>query len=82
MPRVVQRGTSPQNLLALVAAGDGVTRLPLSCRTLRDGGVCFVPLAGADAAVVLVWREPGANPALQALRDVLREVAPTLDFGV
>ena len=47
-PRVVQRGSSPQNLLALVAAGVGVTRLPLSSRSLRDGGVVFVPLRGEE----------------------------------
>ena len=44
-PRVVQRRTSPQNLLALVAAGVGVTRLPLS-RSLSGSGVVFVAVAG------------------------------------
>jgi DNA-binding transcriptional LysR family regulator len=77
-PRVVQRGTSPQNLLALVAAGVGVTRLSLSARSLRDGGVAFVPLAGEEAVVVLVWRPDAANPALPALRAVVRSVAPGL----
>ncbi|HEX4107446.1 MAG TPA: LysR substrate-binding domain-containing protein [Solirubrobacteraceae bacterium] len=73
-PRVVQRGTSPQNLLALVAAGVGVTRLPLSSRSLRDGGVCFVPLVGEHATVVLVSRPQAPNPALPALRSVLHGV--------
>lgn len=76
-PRVVQRGTSPQNLLALVAAGVGVTRLPLSARSLRDSGVVFVPLAGDEAAVVFLSRADAPNPALPALRDVVREVART-----
>lgn len=71
-PRVVQRGTSVQGLLALVAAGVGVTRLPLSARSLRDGGVTFVPLAGDEADVVLVWRPDASNPALPALRDAVR----------
>ena len=78
-PRVVQRGTTPQGLLALVAAGVGVTRLPLSSRSLRDGGVVFVPLAGEDAAVALVTRPDAPNPALPALRAVVREVAHALD---
>jgi DNA-binding transcriptional LysR family regulator len=80
-PRVVQRGTTPQGLLALVAAGVGVTRLPLSSRSLRDGGVAFVPLAGEEACVVLVSRPDAANPALPALREVVREVARTLDLA-
>jgi DNA-binding transcriptional LysR family regulator len=80
-PRVVQRGTTPQGLLALVAAGVGVTRLMLSSRSLRDGGVVFVPLAGDEAYVVLVWREDAPNPILPALRDVVHEVARTIDVA-
>ena len=80
-PRVVQRGTTPQGLLALVAAGVGVTRLTLSSRSLRgDGGVAFVSLAGEEAHVVLVWREDAPNPVLPALREVVREVAQTIDL--
>ena len=79
-PRVVARGTTPQNLLALVAAGVGVTRLPLSSRSLRDGGVAFVPLAGEDASVVLVSRPDAASPALDALREVVRGLAGTTDL--
>jgi DNA-binding transcriptional LysR family regulator len=78
-PRVVQRGTTPQGLLALVAAGVGVTRLMLSSRSLRDGGVVFVPLADDEALVVLVWREETPNPVLPALRAVVHEVARTID---
>jgi DNA-binding transcriptional LysR family regulator len=79
-PRVVQRGTSPQNLLALVAAGVGVTRLPLSARSLRDTGVAFVPLAGDEAEVVLAWRPGTTNPALPLLREVVRDVAQATDL--
>lgn len=75
-PRVVQRGTSPQNLLALVAAGVGVTRLPLSSSSLRDGGVVFVPLRGEDAAIALVTSPASAHPALTLLREVLGALAP------
>jgi DNA-binding transcriptional LysR family regulator len=80
-PRVVQRGTTPQGLLALVAAGVGVTRLMLSSRSMRDGGVVFVPLAGDEALVVLVWREDAPNPVLPALREVVHEVARTIDVA-
>jgi DNA-binding transcriptional LysR family regulator len=76
---VVQRGGTPQSLLALVAAGVGVTRLPLSSRSLRRSGVVFIPLEGDEADVVLAWRPGAANPALPALRAVVRAVAPTID---
>lgn len=80
-PRVVQRGTTPQGLLALVAAGVGVTRLTLSSRSLRDGGVAFVPLADDEAHVVLAWRPDAANPALPVLREVVHAVAGTIDLA-
>lgn len=76
----MQRGTSPQNLLALVAAGVGITRLPLSSRSLRRGGVRFVPLADEDACVVLVWQAQAQaqNPALRA---VLHEISRDIDLS-
>jgi DNA-binding transcriptional LysR family regulator len=75
-PRVVQRGTSPQNLLALVAAGVGVTRLPLSSRSLRDGGVVFVALRDEHAAIALVTNPSSAHPALTSLREALHALTP------
>jgi hypothetical protein len=38
-----------------------------------------VPLTGEDAAVVLLTRPDAPNPALPALRAVVREVAGGLD---
>jgi DNA-binding transcriptional LysR family regulator len=76
---LVQRGTTPQGLLALVAAGVGVTRLTLSSRSLRDGGVRVVPLAEDEAFVALAWRPDAPTPALPALREVVHEIARTID---
>jgi DNA-binding transcriptional LysR family regulator len=78
-PRVVERGTSPQNLLALVAAGVGVTRLTMSARTLRDSGVVFVPLRDDETHVVLAWRPSGAPSTLAPFAAVVRDVARELD---
>jgi DNA-binding transcriptional LysR family regulator len=78
-PDVVQRGTNIQNLLALVAAGVGVTRLPFTARTLRDSGVTFVPLDGETADVVLLTRQV-RRPALDRFAEVLHDVAATTDL--
>jgi hypothetical protein len=43
--------------------------------------VTFVPLAGDDAAVVLVWRPDARSPVLPAFREVVRAVAPTLQLA-
>lgn len=73
-PRVVQRAATVQGLLALVAAGVGVTRLAFSARSLRPGDVVFVPLAGDTAATVLLTRPGASNPALPRLRALVREL--------
>jgi DNA-binding transcriptional LysR family regulator len=78
-PRVVQRGTSPQNLLALVAAGIGVTRLTMSSRNLRRGGVVFVPLKHDRAETVIAWRPGAEPPTLEPFRAVVREIARSVD---
>ena len=80
-PRVVQRGTSPQNLLALVAAGIGVTRLPLSSRSLRDGGVVFVPLREDGIAIALVTNPAASRPAIGPLRELLHSLTPQEVLG-
>ena len=66
----------------MVAAGLGVTRPPLSSRSLRDSGVAFVPFTDhEDACVELVWRAGAAHPALPMLRAVVHEVVRTLDLA-
>jgi DNA-binding transcriptional LysR family regulator len=79
-PKVVQRGTSVPSLLALVAAGVGVTRLTLSARTLRASGVSFVPLEGDEVDVVLLTRTGPRRPAVERFAEVLRELAATTDL--
>ena len=67
-PRIDRRSTTPQGLLALVAAGVGITRLAASARSLRIGGVRFVPLDGERAGIVLLTRRGPVNPALTPFR--------------
>ncbi len=79
-PQIAQCGTSVQSLLALVAAGVGITRLPLSARSLRDTGVAFVPLRGETADVVVAWNDDRPRLAVQALRDLIQTLAHTTDL--
>jgi DNA-binding transcriptional LysR family regulator len=79
-PQVARRGSSVQSLLALVAAGVGVTRLPLSARTLRDTGVAFVPLRGENADVVVAWSDDRPRPGVDMLRRLIRRVARETDL--
>jgi DNA-binding transcriptional LysR family regulator len=79
-PDVVQRATSVPNLLALVAAGVGVTRLAASAHSLRNTGVVFVPLATDWADTVVAWRPEAMKPALHNLLDVVTALAATTDL--
>jgi DNA-binding transcriptional LysR family regulator len=79
-PDVAQRGSSVQGLLALVAAGVGVTRLPLSARSLRDSGVQFVPIEGDVAAVVLLTRRPPRRPVVDRFAEVAHDLAASTDL--
>jgi DNA-binding transcriptional LysR family regulator len=80
-PRVVQRAAGVPNLLGLVAAGVGVTRLARSARSLRGGGVTFVPLAGEQAETVVAWRPGHDNPLLADLLTLAGDLARTLDLA-
>ncbi|WP_035856269.1 LysR family transcriptional regulator [Cryptosporangium arvum] len=77
-PRVVAEGGSVQNLLALVAAGVGVTRLAASSRSLRGSGVVFVPLVGEVAETVVIWRDE--TPLVRNVVSVVAELAATTDL--
>lgn len=79
-PRVERRSTTPQGLLALVAAGAGITRLAASAHSLRAGGVRFVPLADERAGIVMLTRSAPPNPALALFRaTVLQALTESLD---
>ncbi|EOD66163.1 LysR family transcriptional regulator [Amycolatopsis vancoresmycina] len=79
-PRVVQRATTVQGLLGLVAAGVGITRLARSSHSLRRSGVAFVPLDGEVARTELVWLPGNDNPAVRAIADVAAGLAAATDL--
>jgi DNA-binding transcriptional LysR family regulator len=79
-PRVRQRATGVSNLLGLVAAGVGVTRLAGSARSIRRTGVVFVPLAGDRAETVVAWRRGHDGPIHRNLLAVAADLAATGDL--
>ena len=79
-PRVAQRAAGVPTLLGLVAAGVGVTRLARSARSIRQGGVVFVPLTGEQAETVVAWRPGRDNPLLPAVVDLVLELARSIDL--
>ncbi|MEU4220641.1 LysR family transcriptional regulator [Actinoplanes sp. NPDC026623] len=79
-PRVVQRAGSVANLLGLVAAGVGVTRLAQSAISIRRTGVVFVPLIGDEALTVLAWLPTRDDPILRQLRGIVTDLAATSDL--
>lgn len=79
-PRVVQRTGGVSNLLGLVAAGVGVTRLARSASSIRRTGVVFVPLAGDRAETVVAWLPTRDGPAHRNLLAIAADLAATGDL--
>jgi DNA-binding transcriptional LysR family regulator len=79
VPKVVQRDSSPQVLLGLVAAGVGVTRLASSADSLRRTGVVFVPITGEFVSTEMVWLPTNTSPALQAVLEIVTELSASSD---
>jgi DNA-binding transcriptional LysR family regulator len=79
-PRVVQRAGGVSNLLGLVAAGVGVTRLAQSANSIRRTGVVFVPLAGDQAETVVAWLPGRDEPVLRNLLDLAAGLAVAPDL--
>ncbi len=79
-PKVVQRASGVANLLGLVAAGVGITRLAQSAHSIRRTGVVFVPLAGDHADTVMAWHRGHDKPTVRNLLDVVTDLAATTDL--
>jgi DNA-binding transcriptional LysR family regulator len=79
-PNVVHTDANPQNLLGLVAAGVGITRLTRSSQSLRRTGVVFIPFTGAYAPTDVVWLPRNDNPALPRLLEIVTDLAVTRDL--
>ncbi|HCA88605.1 MAG TPA: LysR family transcriptional regulator [Streptomyces sp.] len=78
-PRVVQEAPDSYTILALVAAGVGVTLTLSSCLHIQQTGLVHRPLAGPPVLLqsALAWRKDNPSAALRSVLAVAREALPT-----
>jgi DNA-binding transcriptional LysR family regulator len=79
-PRVIQRASGVSNLLGLVAAGIGVTRLARSASSIRRTGVVFVPLTDDRVETVVAWLPARDGPVQRNLLEIAAHLAATADL--
>ncbi|MEU8674615.1 LysR family transcriptional regulator [Streptomyces sp. NPDC048560] len=78
-PRVVQEAPDSYTIMALVAAGVGVTLTVTSCMHIQQNGLVYRPLAGPPIRrqAALAWRQDNPSAALRAVLAVAEEALPT-----
>ncbi|WP_436771044.1 LysR family transcriptional regulator [Yinghuangia sp. YIM S09857] len=83
LPVVVQEAPDSHTILALVAAGVGVTFTLTSCRHIQQTGLAYRPLDGAPIRLraALAWRADNPSAALRSVLAVAEQVLPTPEFA-
>lgn len=83
-PRVVQEAPDSYTILALVAAGVGVTLTVTSVQHIQLSGLVYRPLAGPPIRrqAALAWRTDNPSAALHAVLAVAERALPTPDGPV
>jgi len=78
-PRVVQEAPDSYTILALVAAGVGVTLTLTSCQHVQQSGLVYRPLTGSPVRLqaALAWRKDNPSATLQTVLAVADRVLPT-----
>ncbi|MEU2798308.1 LysR family transcriptional regulator [Streptomyces sp. NPDC007117] len=78
-PRTVQEAPDSYTILALVAAGVGVTLTVTSVQHIQQNGLVYRPLAGPPIRLraALAWRADNPSAALRAVLAVAEEALPT-----
>jgi DNA-binding transcriptional LysR family regulator len=78
-PRVVQEAPDSHTILALVAAGVGVTFTLTTCRHIQQNGLFYRPLAGPPIRLeaALAWRTDNPSAVLRAVLAVADRALPT-----
>ncbi|MFQ6852760.1 LysR family transcriptional regulator [Streptomyces sp. 35M1] len=78
-PRIVQEAPDSYTILALVAAGVGVTLTVTSVQHIQQNGLVYRPLDGPAVRLraALAWRADNPSAALRAVLAVAEEALPT-----
>ncbi|PXY30233.1 LysR family transcriptional regulator [Prauserella sp. PE36] len=78
-PRVVQEAPDSWTILALVAAGVGVTLTLSSCQHIQQTGLVYRPLAGPGVRLqaALAWRRDNPSAALRTVLAIAEQALPT-----
>ncbi|MHC5702438.1 LysR family transcriptional regulator [Streptomyces tirandamycinicus] len=78
-PRMTQEAPDSHTILALVAAGVGVTLTLTSCQHIQQTGLVYRPLAGDPIRLraALAWRRDNPSAALRAVLAVAETALPT-----
>ncbi|MFH9198064.1 LysR substrate-binding domain-containing protein [Streptomyces anulatus] len=78
-PRVVQEAPDSYTIMALVAAGVGITLTVTSVRHIQQSGLVYRPLTGPPIRrqAALAWRADNPSAALHAVLAVARDALPT-----
>jgi DNA-binding transcriptional LysR family regulator len=79
-PNVVQEVTEMHTIVSLVAAGIGVSLVPLSARNIRSQGVVYRELEGTPALteMAVAWLRSSRSALVQNFLAVARETASDL----
>jgi DNA-binding transcriptional LysR family regulator len=79
-PNVIQEVTEMHTIVSLVAAGMGVSLVPLSTRNIRSQGVVYRELEGtvAQTEMALAWLRNSLSALVQNFLSVAREIAQNL----
>jgi DNA-binding transcriptional LysR family regulator len=79
-PRVISEPDGLQTVLAMVAAGVGVSIVPSCVRSLEQPGVTFIPIQPNPPPIGMVAAYPKGepSPAVAAFLDMLRQQLPQI----
>ncbi|KAB8036364.1 LysR family transcriptional regulator [Janthinobacterium aquaticum] len=76
-PHVAQEANEASTIIGLVAAGCGISVLPSSFDRIRMDGICYRPIADAEAttSLLLAQRQDDSSPLVAAFVQLAQEAA-------
>lgn len=76
VPEVIQEADQIVTIASLVAAGIGISIVPISAQTLREQGVVYRPIQDQTVMreIAIAWHVDNRSAVLQTFLDVVREI--------